>query len=339
MKALVYTGPNALEFRDVPSPTPGNDEVVVQVEAVGICGSDMHAFHGHDARRPPPLVLGHEAAGHITTGPRAGERVTINPLVVCGTCPACTSGRSHLCPDRQIISMPPRPGAFAQMVRIPERNLVTIPDDFPFIHAALAEPVAVSYHAVNTGARLLDRPLSAARCLVLGGGAIGLAAALVLSMQGAAQVHVAETHAGRRDTVRRAGRFHCYDPADGVTSGGTAEGEPSDGSIDLVIDAVGAVATRATASRLVRPGGVIVHAGLLPGMEGFDIRRITLQEIIVSGTYCYTHADFCATVEALSSGRLGALEWAQARPFDEAITAFADIDNARTSAAKIVLTL
>ncbi len=331
MKALVYTGPNSLEFRDEPEPTPSNDEVVVKVEAVGICGSDMHAYHGHDARRPAPLVLGHEAAGFIASGPRAGERVTINPLVVCGTCPACESGRSHLCPDRQIISMPPRPGAFAEMVRIPERNLVSIPDDFSFIHAALAEPVAVSFHAVNAGARLLDRPLSAARCLVLGGGAIGLAAALVLSMQGAAEVHVAETHAGRRETVLRAGRFHCYAPGDAD--------EPADGSIDLVIDAVGAVATRAAASRLVRSGGVIVHAGLLPGMEGFDIRRITLQEIIVSGTYCYTPADFRATVDALSSGRLGALEWVEVRDFSEGIAAFADIDHARTSAAKIVLRL
>lgn len=329
MKALVYTGPNALEFRIEADPVHTNDEVVVRVEAVGICGSDMHAYHGHDARRPPPLILGHEAAGRIMSGPRAGERVTINPLVVCGTCPACESGRSHLCPERQIISMPPRPGAFAQMVRIPERNLVAIPDHLSFIHAALAEPVAVAYHAVNTGARLLDQPLSAARCLVLGGGAIGLAAALVLAMQGAAAIHVVEPHAGRRETVRRAGRFACHAPEDADA--------PQESSIDLVIDAVGAAATRATASRIVRPGGVIVHAGLLPGMDGFDIRRITLQEIIVSGTYCYTPADFRATVDALSSGRLGTLEWIEVRDFDDAVSAFADMDAARTNAAKIVL--
>lgn len=331
MKALVYTGPHQLEFRSEPEPSPSNDEVLVRVEAVGICGSDMHAFHGHDARRPAPLVLGHEAAGRIASGPRAGERVTVNPLVTCGVCPACETGRAHLCPDRQIISMPPRPGAFAELVRVPERNLVAIPEDFPIEHAALAEPVAVSYHAVNQGARLLAMPLSAARCLVLGGGAIGLAAALVLAMQGAASVHVAESNPARRATVEKAGPFLCYAPGEA--------GEPKDGTIDLVIDAVGAVATRAAASRLVKAGGVIVHVGLLPGTEGLDIRRITLQEIILSGTYCYTPAEFRATVDALSSGRLGSLGWIEERGFDEGISAFADIDHGRTAAAKIVLRL
>jgi L-iditol 2-dehydrogenase len=331
MKALVYVGPNRLEFRTESDPAPSNDEVLVRVEAVGICGSDMHAYHGHDARRPAPLVLGHEAAGRIASGPRTGERVTVNPLVTCGACPACEAGRPHLCPSRQILSMPPRPGAFAELVRVPERNLVAIPENFPVARAALAEPVAVSYHAVNQGARLLDVPLPAARCLVLGGGAIGLAAALVLAMQGAAAVFVAEPHAGRRATVERAGPFLCYVPG--------ASGEPPDGSIDLVIDAVGAAATRASASRLVRPGGVIVHAGLLPGTEGFDVRRITLQEIIVSGTYCYTPADFRATVNALASGGLGPLDWLEERPFDEGIAAFDDIDKNRIAAAKIVLRL
>jgi threonine dehydrogenase-like Zn-dependent dehydrogenase len=331
MKALVYTGPHSLELGEVPEPVPGNDEVLVRVEAVGICGSDMHAYHGHDARRPAPLVLGHEAAGRIASGPRAGERVTVNPLVVCGTCRACEAGRPHLCPSRQILSMPPRPGAFAELVRVPERNLVAIPDDFPLPKAALAEPVAVSYHAVNQGARLLDLPLSAARCLVIGGGAIGLAAALVLAMQGAAEIFVAEPHAGRRATLARAGNFRCYAPGEA--------GAPEESSIDLVIDAVGAVATRASASALVRPGGVIVHVGLLPGMDGFDVRRITLQEIIVSGTYCYTPADFRATVDALASGRLGALDWFEERDLAQGIAAFQDIDAGRAAAAKIVLRL
>ena len=214
---------------------------------------------------------------------------------------------------------------------MPERNLVPIPDDFPVAHAALAEPVAVSYHAVNQGGRLLGLPLPAARCLVLGGGAIGLAAALVLAMQGAAEIFVAEPNAARRDTVERAGPFRCYAPGE--------SGEPKDGSIDLVVDAVGAVATRAAACRLVRPGGVIVHAGLLPGTEGLDIRRITLQEIIVSGTYCYTPADFRATVDALASGRLGPLDWFEERDLAQGIAAFQDIDAGRAAAAKIVLRL
>jgi L-gulonate 5-dehydrogenase len=111
MKALIYRGWHVLEFSDAADPVPQPDEVLVAVEAVGICGSDMHAWHGHDERRPAPLILGHEAAGRIVTGPRKGERVTINPLVTCGRCDACVSGRSNVCAARQIISMPPREGA------------------------------------------------------------------------------------------------------------------------------------------------------------------------------------------------------------------------------------
>jgi L-iditol 2-dehydrogenase len=107
--------------------------------------------------------------------------------------------------------------------------------------------------------------------------------------------------------------------------------------MDLVIDAVGAVATRAAASRLVKPGGVIIHVGLLPGSEGFDVRKITLQEIIVAGTYCYTPLEFRQTLDAIAAGRLGPLDWIEQRPLADGPSAFQDIDAGRTAAAKIVL--
>lgn len=329
MKALVYTGPLSAEFRDEPDPVAIDGEVVVRVEAVGICGSDMHAYHGYDSRRPPPVILGHEAAGTIMTGARAGERVTINPLVTDLDCPFTLRGQPHLSPTRQILSMPPRPGAFAQFVRAPEENAVTIPAHLSIEHAALAEPIAVSYHAVNHGARLLSRPLSASRCVILGGGAIGLAAALVLAMQGAGEILLAEPNAQRRATAAAAGRFTCYAPGDAS--------EPDESSVELVIDAVGASTTRAAASRLVRPGGVIVHAGLLPGTEGLDVRKITLQEVIFTGTYCYTPTEFREVVAALSGGRLGNLKWFEERPLSEGARAFADIDANAVAAAKIIL--
>ena len=124
MKALVYDGIETLGFRDVPDPIPNDGELLIKVEAVGICGSDMHAYLGHDARRPAPLILGHEAAGVVTGGDSDGMRVTVNPLVTCTTCAACQSGRENLCPARQIISMQPREGAFAQYISMPRCNLV-----------------------------------------------------------------------------------------------------------------------------------------------------------------------------------------------------------------------
>jgi threonine dehydrogenase-like Zn-dependent dehydrogenase len=327
MKALVYTGPNSIVLREEPEPILAPGEVLVKVEAVGICGSDMHAYHGFDARRPPPLVLGHEAAGRIVGGARDGRRVTINPLVVDPSCPYAVEGRPHLSPTRQIISMPPRPGAFAEFVRIPERNVVAIPDDMPIAHAALAEPIAVAWHAVRLGAGLLHGPLAAGRVVVLGGGAIGLAAAIVARHFGARDVEIVETNAARAGLIEATEGFRVRgaDPA------------PEPESAEFVVDAVGAAATRAAASVMARPGGVIVHAGLLPGSDGLDVRKITLQEITFAGTYCYTPDDFGATVDALAARALGPLAWFAERPLAEGPAAFADIDAGRASAPKIVL--
>jgi len=329
MKALVYTAPLTLAFRDEPDPLPANDEVVVKVEAVGICGSDMHGYHGHDERRPAPLILGHEASGIATGGRLAGRRVTINPLVTCMTCDACLDGRPHLCPSRQILSLAPRQGAFAELVRVPEANLVELPAGFDLVQAALAEPMAVAYHAVHLGLARLARPGTSARAAVLGGGAIGLASALVLAMAGVRSISVGEPNAARRATVTRAGEFHAHAP--------DAADAPKPGSIDLVLDAVGAEATRAAACRMVKPGGVIVHIGLLPGHAGVDVRRITLQEITFIGTYCYTMVEFRETVDALASGRLGSLDWLEERPLRDGARAFQDIDHGRVAAAKVIL--
>ena len=328
MRALVYTGPNQMILTDQPVPEPGPGEVLVAVHAVGICGSDMHAYHGHDDRRPAPLVLGHEAAGLIAAGPREGARVAINPLVVDPDCPIARAGRPHLSPTRAIISMPPRPGAFADFVTIPERNLLHVPEGLSLQDAALTEPVAVSWHAVRIGLAKLDA--APARVLVQGGGAIGVAAALIARHLTTARIDLAEPHPGRRALLAQEPRIESFDPR---------AHDPGESAYDLIIDAVGAVATRRDASRLVRPGGVIVHVGLLPGQEGLDIRRITLQEITLTGTYCYTPEDFAAALDALAKGALGRLDWVEMRPLSLGPQAFADLDAGRVDAAKIVLDL
>lgn len=327
MKALVQTAPNTLLYRDEPDPAPRDGEALIRVEAVGICGSDMHAIHGHDARRPTPIILGHEAAGRVLDGPLAGQRVAINPLWVPIDCPFALQGRPHLSPRREILSMPPRPGAFAELVRAPLENLVPIPEAMPATEAALAEPIAVAYHAVHHGARLLARPLPGLCCVVLGGGAIGLAAALVLRQAGAGEVWLIETNAARRETARRAGIALSRAPEDG----------PTEASADLVLDAVGSAATRATSCRLARAGGVIVHAGLLPGAEGLDVRRLTLQEITFTGTYCYTPDEFRTVVALLAHERFGVLDWLETRPLAAGAQAVAEIDAGLVAAAKIVL--
>ncbi|MCP3690175.1 MAG: alcohol dehydrogenase catalytic domain-containing protein, partial [Gammaproteobacteria bacterium] len=105
MKALVYTDTLELQYRDEADPAAVHGEAIVSIEAVGICGSDMHAYHGHDARRIPPLILGHEAVGVVQDGKQKGRRVVLNPLISCGVCTPCLAGRSNLCVSRELIGM------------------------------------------------------------------------------------------------------------------------------------------------------------------------------------------------------------------------------------------
>jgi threonine dehydrogenase-like Zn-dependent dehydrogenase len=326
MKALVYTGPEAMTLRDQPAPRPGNDEVIVGVEAVGICGSDMHAFLGHDERRPAPLVLGHEAAGTVLTGPGEGRRVVVNPLVTCMACPACLSRRTNLCSSRQIISMPPRPGAFAEQVALPQRNLIGVPDNLPIEKAALCEPLACAWHAVRLGIAGSAVPAPVARALVIGGGPIGLGVALSLAAFGVREIGIVEPNAIRWPALERAGDFNVV-----------AASEECRSEFDLVVDAYGGEASRAAASRAVRSGGVIVHIGLAGGTGGLDVRRMTLQEVTFIGSYCYTTTDFEDTFAAMIGGRLGTLDWFETRPLADGPQAFADIRAGRNAAPKIVL--
>ena len=326
MKALVYTGTQESQIRQVEAPVAHAGESIVDIAFCGICGSDMHAWHGHDERRVPPLVLGHEAVGIVRTGPLAGRRVAINPLVTCLDCGACRAGDIHLCGKRELIGMR-YPGAFAEQLRIPDRNLTVIDDGLSFEAAALAEPTAVAVRTVG-----LTRRAGAdagSRTVILGGGAIGLLCAQIMKAWGFAPPRIAEMNKLRRGMLESLGLGSTYDPRDD---------QPEDSEVDLVIDAVGMGATRAAASRMVRPGGIIIHVGLQDSEPGLDTRRITLQEIAFIGAYCYRADDFAEALALLTSGKVTGAGWTDVRPLDAGAESFQEIHDGR-AAPTIILAM
>jgi len=324
MKALVYTGANAAEIRDVAVPVADAGNSIVDISFCGICGSDMHAWHGHDERRVPPQILGHEATGLARSGPHAGRRVAINPLVACGDCPACKAENPHLCDTRQLIGLN-FPGGFAEKLVVPDANLTPLDDSLSLAEAALVEPLAVAVRSVGLAER--GGAKRDARSVILGGGAIGLLCAQVMKAGGFAPPRIAETNAVRRAMLDELDIGVAYDPR---------EGGPEAGTVDLVIDAVGMGATRAAASAMARPGGVIVHVGLQDNEPGLDTRRMTLQEIAFFGSYCYRDDDFAAALALLTEGRVSGEGWTEIRPLDAGPQAFVDIDTGRAP-PKIIL--
>ncbi len=328
MKALVYTGSKQSEIRDIDAPSPQDGQCVVEVANCGICGSDMHAWHGHDPRRVPPLVLGHEAVGIVRTGKLTGQRVAINPLMTCGHCNACTSGQEHLCAERELIGMRV-PGAFAEQVVISEHNLTILNNNVAFEQAALAEPLACAVHAANFAFGPNMKAPTDLKIAILGGGAIGLLSALYFRLKGVADLWIAETNALRRKTLQNPLKLNAWDPIS----------EPNKvGDADVVLDAVGSGSTRAAASKIAKPGGLIIHIGLQDSEPGLDTRRLTLQEISFIGTYCYTNADFAEAIRLLESAEISGAGWCDIRPLDEGAESFQDIHNG-VAAPKLILNI
>lgn len=329
MRALYYTGTMQSELRDAPDPVAGEGEVLIDLTHCGICGSDMHAWHGHDERRIPPLILGHESVGIPQSGQYAGKRVAINPLHTCGNCRHCLAGDDHLCGERRLMSMQ-LPGAYAEKTVAAERNLYPLADEISNEDAALAEPLAVCVHAVEVARKTARRPLSECSVAVLGGGAIGVLTALVLADQGCKELHIAEPNAKRRAVLKAACPIAMpYDP---MTE------EPAEASMDVVFDAVGMGPTRKAASKLTVAGGTIVHIGLQDNTDGLDTRRITLQEIHFSGTYCYTRYDFAAALKLLTRGLIDDRAWIEVRGLSQGAQSFHDIHNG-DAPPKIILSM
>jgi alcohol dehydrogenase len=331
MKALVYTDPNEMQLLDRPYPTMDEGEVILKIDSVGICGSDMHAYHGHDPRRKPGLVLGHEFSGvvieSLSANFKQGTRVTGNPLITCGVCEYCLQGRNNLCSNRTMVGMT-RPGAFAEYMSIPAKTLITLPASLSMDAAALTEPAATAVHAINLSMKALHRPIQECNVLVIGGGAIGMLAALLLKHFGVINLVVAETNPLRRASIDQYVGSKTIDP---ITHSVT------ENTYDYVIDCVGTKLTRQSAFVAIKPGGVIMHVGLQDWASEIDMRKLTLSEITLLGTYTYSTADLKATVNYLDQGVFGNLEWVEKRSLDDGANAFDDLHRGKTSSAKILL--
>jgi alcohol dehydrogenase len=327
MKALVYTAPLEMTLKEEPDPAVDVRESIVEVEAVGICGSDMHAYQGHDPRRNPPLILGHEICGRVRGGAFDGQRVILNPLITCGNCDYCRTGRFNICSNRTMIGMT-RPGGYAERLAIPDQCLVPVPDGIDPVRAALTEPAATGLHGLVLAGRIAARPIAEGRALVIGAGSVGLLTALLLRHLGCESIEIAERNPLRREPARREQIGRVYDPVEESTP---------ENAFELVVDCVGGAKTRELAMRAIAPGGVFLHIGLMDNAGGLDARKITLGEITVIGAYTYTTADLASAARKLGSGAYGALDWVETRPLSDGADTFAQLLRGEIAAPKVVL--
>jgi threonine dehydrogenase-like Zn-dependent dehydrogenase len=332
MKALVYTGVEELTYREEKDPVDKEGESILQVHASGICGSDMHAYHGKDERRIPPLILGHEVSGKILNGKFKDKTAVLNPLITCGKCEYCKSKREHLCPNRVLLGMNrpyERQGAFAELITVPDTNIYDVPDKLDIKEAAVAEPTAVSLHAVLIAENSSKKHLGECRTLVQGAGAIGLLCSLILSkIKGNLDITISDPNNLRLKECSKYVDAKFVGPSDKVV-------KPD--SFDLVFDTVGLEVSRQQAISVIKPGGTIIHIGLTQPAGEFNFRKATLQEVTFIGTYCYTNEDFRETIQILANKDIGNLDWIEYRDLKKGAEAFKQIHDGTCSAPKIVL--
>jgi (R,R)-butanediol dehydrogenase / meso-butanediol dehydrogenase / diacetyl reductase len=289
MKAIVWQGPSEMTVEDRPDPgDPGAGELILQPEAVGICGSEVEGYLGHMGNRTPPLVMGHEFAGRVVAaGPGAGElegaRVAVNPLSGCGRCALCRAGLGNVCPDRQLIGVHV-PGAFADYVRVPAADARVLPDGVSARLGALMEPLANGVHAVGLAGPDVQH------AVVLGAGTIGLVTLQAALLSGIPRVEVVEPHEARRERAARLGA-HAVHAA------------PPEDHPDLVLDAVGAQATRSAGLAILRPGGTMVCIGLAADDTTLGFHGVVRNQHRIQGSYAYTMADYEQAHEWLVSGQ------------------------------------
>jgi threonine dehydrogenase-like Zn-dependent dehydrogenase len=310
MKAVVWTGPGAVETRSVPVPVAGPGEAVLRVKAAGICGSDLSILKGSHPRARAPLIMGHELSGVITeiradpssesAGLQVGRRVVCEPLISCGVCHACRSGWSWVCQKLGLYGID-RDGAFAEYVKVAASTLRPIPDAVDDRIAALIEPMAVAVHAV----RLSSLHVGDDVC-ILGGGPIGLLIATVARRAGPARLFLSEREPFRIELARSFG-FEVIDASSADVEKEVLARTGGKGA-DVVFEVAGAAETVLAAPRLARVKGEVMAVAMPKTPQPYDIVALTFKELTVKGVRVYAPFDFDRAVriveETLSDPRV-----------------------------------
>lgn len=291
MKALQLEDFGSMKIVDREDPKPAVGEVLIEIVATGICGSDLHGFTGENGRRFPGQVMGHESVGRVkelgadVTGFLKGQTVTFNPVVVPEGDVEAFAGREQMSPRKQVIGVTPEiVASFAQLIAVPARNVVALPEDMPVELGALIEPLAVAVHAVRRAG-----VSSADSVLVLGGGPIGQSVVLALQMAGVEKIVVTEMITSRRELVEALGA-QAIDAADERAAEQVVEA--LGGPADRAIDAVGIGATVRLALQATSLGATVCLVGMGAPELSLDAFRISTEERQLTGSFTYSAQDF-----------------------------------------------
>jgi L-iditol 2-dehydrogenase len=342
MKALVLQAYNDLAYTDMPKPVVQPDEVLIEVRACGICGSDVHGMDGSSGRRIPPIVMGHEAAGLIAeigteiTDWRVGDRVTFDSTVYCGTCYFCRRGEMNLCDNRRVLGVScdeyRQHGAFADYVAVPERILYRLPDGLPFEEAAMVEALSIAFHAVGRAPVTLGDT-----AVVVGAGTIGLLVIQSLRRSGCGQIIAVDLDASRLDMARQLGADEgLLADRDDVVS--AVRARTGGRGAAVAFEAVGLSATLNAALSSLRKGGALTMIGNLSARVDLPLQDAVTREISLYGS-CASNGEYPACLKMMARAAVNVRPLISAvAPLSEGADWFVRLYRREPGLMKVVLT-
>ena len=305
MQALVLEEYNKLVFKEMPTPQIEDNEVLIEVKACGICGSDVHGMDGSSGRRHPPLIMGHEAAGVIVERGAAvseyseGDRVTFDSTIYCAKCFYCRQGFINLCDNRRVLGVSPpeyrQHGAFAQFVAVPEHILYRLPDKLSFVQAAMVEPVSIAFHAISLTPISLNDSV-----VVIGSGMVGLFVIQALRAAGCGTIIAVDLEQSKLDLALKLGadygllanEIDVVKEVQKLTEGKGA---------NIAVEVVGNTAAVNTAIGSLRKGGALTIVGNIAATVEFPLQEVVTRQIRITGS-CSSCGEYPACLDMIARG-------------------------------------
>lgn len=339
MKQAVMTAPGKIEFNDVEKPSLKANEVLLQTRRIGVCGSDIHVYHGLHPYTGYPVVQGHEIGGVVAevgegvSGFKPGDKITFMPQVTCGECYPCRHGMYHICESLKVMGFQTG-GAAQEYFPLPVENVLKLPDNMSLDQAAMIEPIAVCVHALSRGGGAEGK-----RVIVLGAGPIGNLTAQVARASGAEAVMITDLSEYKLQKARECGIEITVNSGQENLGDAIARYFGPD-KADLILECVGVEPTMTDAIQYARKGSTIVVVGVFGKKPVVDLGLVQDRELTLTGTLMYQKPDYERAIELVAGGKMNLDQMITHRfPFERYLDAYHAIENAHGEYLKVMIEL
>lgn len=339
MLQQVMTEPGKIEFREIPIPEIKDDEVLIKMTNIGICGSDIHVFHGEHPFTSYPVTQGHEVSGEIISVGKdvadfkPGQKVTIQPQVTCGKCHPCRHGKYNLCEELKVMGFQTT-GMASQFFVTDAARVIALPENVSPVEGAMIEPLAVAVHAIRRAG-----DVSGLKIVVLGAGPIGNLVAQTAKGLGAAEVMITDISDFRLKKAAECGIDHCVNTKSENLGEAIAKAYGAD-KADVIYDCAGNNVTMGQAIQYARKGSMIILVAVFASMASIDLAVANDHELDINSSMMYRREDYVTAIELVQSGKVKLQPLvSKSFPFRQFSDAYRYIEENRESTMKVIVNI